>query len=58
MPNLWTLNGLIYINTLIVISEGQIPHQEHQVDYREKYKALKKKLKFLVYVSLTFIAAL
>lgn len=38
--------------------EGQIQHQEHQVDYREKYKALKKKLKFLVYEQECFLEEL
>ncbi|CAG2239961.1 INO80E [Mytilus edulis] len=40
------------------LQEGQIHHQEHQVEYREKYKALKKKLKFLVYEQECFLEEL
>ncbi|XP_052073332.1 INO80 complex subunit E-like [Mytilus californianus] len=43
---------------MMPIPEGQIPHQEHQVEYREKYKALKKKLKFLVYEQECFLEEL
>jgi len=38
---------------LSTFTEGHVP-QEHQIDYKQKYKALKKKLKFLVYVSTLF----
>ena len=29
---------------------------EHQIDYKQKYKTLKKKLKFLVYVSILAVS--
>ena len=38
-----------FLSTEILV---QTQVMEHQIDYKQKYKALKKKLKFLVYVSM------
>ncbi|KAJ8313067.1 hypothetical protein KUTeg_010440 [Tegillarca granosa] len=43
---------------MMPITEGQIPQSDHQVDYKTKYKALKKKLKFLVYEQECFLEEL
>ena len=43
------VNAIFFFSTEILV---QTQVMEHQIDYKQKYKALKKKLKFLVYVSM------
>ncbi|XP_060075861.1 INO80 complex subunit E-like [Ylistrum balloti] len=44
---------------MMPIADNQMPQPEqHQVDYKQKYKALKKKLKFLVYEQECFLEEL
>ena len=41
----------ILINTFLILCFQFYFRMESQIDYKQKYKVLKKKLKFLVYVS-------